>query len=265
MRLLYIFVTGLIISLSGTAYADDCSDMAQLTTELDYSQGVELTASGAKGIEYRDLYGECDRADTFNGARIKRRSCKTDKNNVRTITRFSDGTVVFSSKIGVDVDGASVTRTNKRSITNATGTSPMHGGVSLNAEDDRFIVLPQSKSGVSFEKDSGLSLSSPAAILYGHRCSIGIVGDRGPYFRLGEASLRMHEDLGNPQCAVPGEHPCSQIVHSGDGRGLSSGLFIVFPAERKASHRGDPLVLMKAATMERTMTFLRAHQKKIVR
>lgn len=265
MRLLYILMAPMLATLPGAAFADDCSDVAQLAAGIDYSRGIELTASGAKGREYRELFGECDRTNTFNGTPLKRYSCKSDKNNVRTITRFSDGTVVFSSKIGVDVDGAPVTRTDRRSASNAGGTSPMRGGVTLNAEDDRFIVLPQSKGGVSFTKDSGLALGSPAVVLHGERCSIGIVGDRGPYYRLGEASVRIHEDLGNPQCAVQGEHPCSQIVHAGDGRGLSSGLVIVFPVGPDAALQGHDAALMEAATRERTMNFLRAHQKQVVR
>lgn len=70
-------------------------------------------------------------------------------------------------------------------------------------------------------------------VIKGERCSFGVIADEGPAFRIGEASIKAHEELGNPQCKNPGEHPCRKLKAGGSGVGIATGVtFILFPKTR---------------------------------
>ena len=74
-----------------------------------------------------------------------------------------------------------------------------------------------------------------AAVFYNGHCSFGVIADEGPAYRIGEASLKTHEELGNPQCKTPGQHPCLKIKAGGNGVGIAANVItMVFPGTRPA-------------------------------
>jgi hypothetical protein len=125
-----------------------------------------------------------------------------------------------------------------------------------------FIVLPlpAKASGVSLMKDMGVGKGDLAVVVSGGRCSLGLLGDAGPWFRLGEISLRAHEDLGNPQCRVAGERPCKRLKGS-SGVGIGEGVtYIVFPNSRpKPLHSQTVNQVVSELARERVLRFLGAN------
>ena len=238
-----LIACGAVFCLPNVSSADEtCRTIATKLANLDIDKGTELVNSRV-GKPYSKLYAECDRLNTFNGQSLPRlgsRSlkCSTDANHVDFIRKFPDGTIVFRSKMGVDADGSPVSKSQfaspadqpHTSLTYDTGPNDF-----VNAEDVSFVVTPQTSTTfrTSFKKDTGIRLGDLAVVIKGERCSFGLIADEGPAYRIGEASLKAHEDLGNPQCKTPGQHPCMKLIGGGDGVGIASGVtFILFPQSR---------------------------------
>jgi len=55
---------------------------------------------------------------------------------------------------------------------------------------------PDCHIGSNFARNTGIKLGDLAAALHEGRCTFGLVGDSGLYFRLCEPSLKAHDDLG---------------------------------------------------------------------
>ncbi len=232
-RSLYAF-TAILCSLAPAA-ADTCSDLVAALPKL--SGGTPLTAS-AVNRTYKSLFDECDVQDKFAGHVLpthngKGLKCSGDRNRVAYLNKYPDGTISFSAKASVDADGSKF----------ACGTGwPNQCGTWLqfdsgserkdvNAEDTPFVVVPlaMSSTGISFLEDTGVGRGDLAVAVKGNKCSFGLVGDAGPYFRLGEVSLRSHADLGHPRCKKPNEHPCTAISDVSIPSGVH---YLIFPKSR---------------------------------
>jgi hypothetical protein len=140
--------------------------------------------------------------------------------------------------MGVDADGSPLSQSPGRSPADQPHTS-LHYDTGpedyVNAEDVSFVVIPQTKEKfrASFEKDTGVGLGDLAVVVKGNQCSFAVIADKGPAYRIGEASMKTHEDLGNPQCIIKDQHPCKKLKAGGNGISIDSGVtFILFPKSR---------------------------------
>jgi hypothetical protein len=172
---------------------------------------------------------------SHNGRQLR---CSTDPNRVKFITRFPDNTIVLNAKMSVDADGSPVIGgsgwpNNVQTWLTFDDGSETHF---VNAEEVPFVVVPVAipDSLFSFQRNTGIRKGDLAVVQSGDRCSFGVVGDAGPWFRIGEASLRTHEELGNPQCATAGQHPCTRL-RNGSGVGIGRDVtYVIFPGTRPA-------------------------------
>jgi hypothetical protein len=270
MRLL-VFLLAVLVS-SGAAAADDtCASLIAALPKL--SGGLPLQATGT-GVTYKSLYDGCDEQNMFAGAPLpkhpkrpnERLKCSTDKNRVAFLVRYPEGTIVFSAKASVDADGSRLACGNK--WPNQCGTWLQFDSGSqrtdVNAEDTPFVVVPGKTPGtnVSFQRDTRIRQGDVAVAVARGKCSFGVVGDSGPYFRLGELSLRAHGDLGNPQCAVEGQYPC-QALKQGSGDSIGEGVtYFIFPRSRPARLLSQNVnALSRVEAENRVKTFLAAHAK----
>jgi hypothetical protein len=208
------------LSASASSLAADDAACAALIAALPKLSGSTPLKATVNGQTYKQLYDQCDSTNTFVGRSLpkhpkkpgQRLKCSTDPNRVAFVSRYPDKTIAFNAKAGVDADGSKL----------ACGTGwPNQCGTWLgfdkgsdradvNAEDTPFVVVPVAVpgTGISFQKDTGIGKGDLAVVVANGRCAFGVVGDAGPYFRLGEISLRAQADLGNQQCAVKGQYPC---------------------------------------------------------
>lgn len=252
---------------AGDACAPIVAGLARLTA------GTELVASGSGGKAWKALYDECDRTDRFAGQSLpshagKRLRCSTDPNRVAFMSRYADGTLVYQAKASVDADGSPVVGGSgwpndvRTWLTYDKGSKDAF----VNAEEVPFIVLPlpAKAAGLSLMKDMGVSKGDLAVVVSGGRCSFALLGDAGPWFRLGEISLRAHEDLGNPQCRTPGEHPCKRLKgERGSGIGIAKNVtYIVFPGTRPKPLFSDTVnQTVREKANELALRFLQANAK----
>lgn len=250
------------------ARAQTCQEIVSRLPRL--SGGADLVAQNTGGRTYKELYDECDRRDRFAGAALptfrgRPLKCSTDKNRVDLLKQFSDRTIVFRAKAAVDADGSPASMGPGASPTDQTETWLTFDAGSnrhfVNAEDVPFVVVPtpfQAKN-ISFLGDTGIGKGDLAVAVKGNRCSFGVVGDAGPYFRLGEASIATHTDLGNPQCAVAGQHPCRRLKAGGGGVGIELGVtYVIFPGTRPQPLLAQTVVeVAGSAAAGRALTFFR--------
>ncbi|MDN3920003.1 glycoside hydrolase family 75 protein [Roseateles violae] len=233
--------------------------------------GAELLASGSGNKSWKSLFDECDRSDRFAGQALpthagKPLRCSTDPNRVAFISRYADGTVVFQAKASVDADGSPVVGGSGWPNDVQTWLTYDKGSKDtfVNAEEVPFIVLPlpTKAAGLSLMKDMRVGKGDLAVVVSGGRCTFGVLGDAGPWFRLGELSLRAHEEMGNPQCRIPGEHPCKGLK-GGSGIGIVEGVtYIVFPGTRPKPLLSQTVnkVVRELAT-DRALRFLQANTR----
>ncbi|MCF6314585.1 MAG: hypothetical protein L3J39_19210 [Verrucomicrobiales bacterium] len=92
----------------------------------------------------------------------------------------------------------------------------------LIAEADPFIVMPLSMIGKTKENAFGPSFGDYAVVIYQGKVYPAIVGDGGPSFQMGEASLRIAKQL-NPK-ASPYSRPVSDLKVT----------YLVFPGSKEA-------------------------------
>lgn len=233
--------------------------------------GEPLLVQGGQGKAWKTLFDECDRFDTFAGLRLpkykgRQLRCSTDQNQVEFLNHYADGTVVFNAKASVDADGSPVVGGSGWPNNVQTWLTFDKGSQDhfVNAEAVPFIVIPIDvpKVGMSLMTDTGIGKGDLAVVVKGERCSFAVVGDAGPWFRLGEVSLRAHEDLGNPQCAVTGQLPCRHLK-GGSGIGIPSNVtFIVFPGSRPKPLLSQTVNAVVAQEVgKRALQFLASHAK----
>jgi hypothetical protein len=235
------------------------------------ASGTELVASGSGGKTWKSLFDECDQSDRFAGQALpthdgKPLRCSTDPNRVAFVSRHADGTVVFQAKASVDADGSPVVGGSGWPNDVQTWLTYDQGSKDtfVNAEEVPFIVLPlpDKAAGLSLMKDMRVGKGDLAVVVSGGRCTFAVLGDAGPWFRLGEISLRAHEELGNPQCRTPGEHPCKKLK-GGSGIGIAEDVtYIVFPGTRPKPLLSQTVnQIVRQLANDRALRFLQANAR----
>jgi len=138
---------------------------------------------------------------------------KGDPSLCKAILQFPDGTVFWSSKMSVDADGAPSApgRPNGKELDPGSGdpktSLTFAPGKFLSSEANHYIVLAQAPdangdpNGKPFHPD--LNLGDVAVVIFKDKITAAICGDFGPVPKIGEGSIRVHEDF-HP----PGPDPC---------------------------------------------------------
>ena len=270
MRMLKLACVNLVI-FSTAAYGFECPEIAERMSRVDRQQGQVVRAG--TGAAFEQLYRECDAQNTFAGQKLptfagKPLRCSTDPNRVRYVLQYPDRTVAFEAKASVDADGSAAACGPQRSATDQCQTWLSYDQGSTrkytDAEKVPFVVVPMSmpSSDISFTKATGIGKGDLAVVVSGTRCAFGVVGDSGPYFRLGEISVAAHAELGNPQCAGS-EKPCTRLIGGGGGRGIASGVrYLIFPKTRPDPLTAENVVAESAkAARQRLDRFLETYAK----
>jgi hypothetical protein len=136
---------------------------------------------------------------------------RDDPNRCKALLEFPAGGPVFwSAKMAVDADGPPA----GPGLPDGKGLDPASGrpdtsftfadGQGLPSAIVPYIVLPQSRPRSNRPFHPALAIGDLAVVIHGTKIAPAICGDLGPYRLIGEASIRVHEDL--RQRGVP--DPC---------------------------------------------------------
>jgi hypothetical protein len=185
---------------------------------------------------------------------------KKDPSMCKALLRFPNGGPAFwSSKMAVDADGPPAGKglpggslLDPDNGQDDTSFQFPKGGGGLPAEAIPYIVLPRDRPGGKKPFDPAISIGDLAIVIFGNKITAAICGDVGPVNKIGEASIRVHEDL--RQQGVP--DPC--VLRDGKGNCLrihdvsveQDVLFFVFPdsgfGDELTSHNLETLVTARA-------------------
>lgn len=124
---------------------------------------------------------------------------KGDPSNCKALLKFPDGTVFFDTKMAICADGSP----RAKEIDPGPGnpktafTYPGTNGGYFNAEDVPYIVLPGKDpgGGLNFTATMGISKLDLAVLIHRGKVIPAFYGEVGPWFRLGEGSIKAHENL----------------------------------------------------------------------
>ena len=187
-------------------------------------QGIPWASATPTGKRFRARFTECEVSNTCDGVKLKY-GCKTDPNHNTALLRFPDGTVFFDAKMGLDADGSFYAHHTPGS-TDQPETSfryDVHGKPSVDAGNVPFIVIPLG----GFDKEMGIQLGDIAAVVYKNNVSYALVADFGPKCKIGEGSIRLHEELGHQVCRQRDvEGNCTKLRNVGLAKDV---LYFIFP------------------------------------
>jgi N-acetylmuramoyl-L-alanine amidase/Fungal chitosanase of glycosyl hydrolase group 75 len=194
-----------------------------------------------EGIPFDQASDTTPKAKARYDAFDKTTAGKRDPSKCKALLQFPDRTVFWSAKLAVDADGASSApgRPDGRQLDPGSGrgeiTLTFSNGAFPSSEGHHYIVLPQGwtssgkNNGQPFHPD--LTLGDVAIVIYGNKITAAICGDLGPNRKIGEASIRVHEDF-HPPAPDPCKerHPrdkyCVRILNSSIDEDV---LVFVFP------------------------------------
>lgn len=210
---------------AGSIYAPPPASAA-LLAGLDFAQ-----ANADKGRKHREAYAA---ADADPGL------AKGDPSNCKALLQFPKA-LFFEAKMAVCADGSPRSNGNHPgSIDRPHGQlqtakkNPVDGS-DFNAEVVPYIVLPGNAPHGNFVADFGIKDRDLAVVICKGQISPAFYGEVGPRFRLGEASIQVHENL-VPAVRFPWTTPAKTSIRNASVEG--GVLYLVFPGSAVAKTAG---------------------------
>jgi hypothetical protein len=165
-----------------------------------------------------------------------------DPSKCKALLKFpADGdrpeAVFWSAKMAIDADGpaAGPGRPNGKTLDPASGQNDtsLHfaNGRGLPSELVPYVVLPQKEPHSKDTFDPAVSLGDLAIVIFKDKTAAAICADIGPFNKIGEASIRVHESLQQQGCP----DPCTKrdekgfCVKARDASVEQDVLYFVFP------------------------------------
>jgi hypothetical protein len=163
-----------------------------------------------------------------------------DKNRCKGLFHFKDGTVFWSSKMGVDADGPAApddprrrTGTQMDPDSGQDGTAfhlPQRQG-DLPSEVVPYLVLPRNAARTGAFHPN-LRVGDVAVVIFKGQKTAAICGDIGPFSKIGEGSICLHEQL-RPAAPDPCKNhrdPATGFCHRIFDSSIEEDvLFFIFP------------------------------------
>lgn len=195
---------------------------------------VRVPAGHPVDEEYRRQFGSCDRDGSFRGYQVD--PCTDDPNQVTALRRLHDGAIAYVSKLAVDLDGSRFACGPRHGRTDQCPTALMlrtekNREIPVDADAIPYVVIPEAGPPAvagEFTRLTRVKVGDFGIVIANGRVVPVIVGDTGPFAKLGEGSLALHRALGRQLCVErdsTGE--CSRVVDNMEsiGGGVRTVLF----------------------------------------
>lgn len=183
---------------------------------------LDMTRAGRLDPDYEAQFTLCDDRNVFRDedmTQYRFRNCSNDKNRLRALLKFPDGTILFESKMSLDMDGSYFACGRREGRTNLCPTAYNYsagGGAGLpewrrkyvNSDTVPFVVIPTSHPagnralGREFREKTGTSASrgDVGVVIYNEKVVPIFIADAGPHNKIGEGSLKLFEEVGADRC-----------------------------------------------------------------
>lgn len=269
-----ITIASLALLVLAAAFAGHAQDYVPPEASAGRLKGVDFSAAVPVDEAYRHAFVACDGANdlatgkdhflefdlTLAGVPAAKQYylCSRDPSQVKALLRLADGGIYWDSKMALDVDGSWAAWNGRPGATDLKETAYKWPG-SANAsaqsaqiDPDRipYIVMPtaglrkitgdKSKAmGRMFADKTGLRMGDMGVVIYKDGWTPVLIGDGGPFMRLGEGSSRVFEAIGETRCKTWSEdgQTCTGAgnVYPYKNYGLSKDvIFILYPGSRQA-------------------------------
>jgi N-acetylmuramoyl-L-alanine amidase/Fungal chitosanase of glycosyl hydrolase group 75 len=187
----------------------------------DLLKTIGLDQAVRVGGEYVKKFAKFD--DTAQGRR--------DPSRCRGLYRFPSGALYWESKMAVDADGSptpSVLDSSSGSSPNTSIRFADQRRNSVNAEVVPYFVLPQPdrNDGLDMAQQFSIKLGALGVVIYGNKITGAIFADAGPAFKIGEASIRVHELVRKAPAPWKGDPAKKMLLDASVESGV---VYIVFP------------------------------------
>jgi hypothetical protein len=218
-----------------SARAEDAGRAAALALLPELAAGVDVDEA------YRAQFDLCDAQNQFRGESFERGfGCRGDPNRAQALLRLPGGAIAYVSKLAVDLDGSPFACGPDHQRSDQCPTSLMlndRAGAEVPLDADRvpYVVIPAAGPGPyrgEFSRLTGVRVGDLGVVVRDGVVVPVIVGDTGPYNKLGEGSLALHRALGRELCTDrdPGG-VCRHVVD--DMTSIDDGVTtILFPGSR---------------------------------
>ena len=148
--------------------------------------GVDFSkADAVPGAKYLHAYASAD-ADQASG----------DPSNCKALLKFPQA-LFFEAKMAICADGSprALVIYSPYGQRETAFTFPRVANGYFNAEEVPYIVLPGKTSGRDFVGDFGIKPLDLGVVIANGQVTPAFYGEVGPTFRIGEASIQVHENL----------------------------------------------------------------------
>ena len=161
-----------------------------------------------------------------------------DPSKCKALLKFPDdgtnpGAVFWSSKMAIDTDGPSAGpgRLNGKALDSASGQNDtsLHfaSGKGLPSEVVPYIVLPQLQPHSNQTFDPAVAIGDMAIVIFKDKTAAAVCGDLGPFNKIGEASIRVHETLQQQGCPDPcSKRDAKRLLSAGTQCERRAGRFV---------------------------------------
>ncbi|PWW01846.1 chitosanase (glycosyl hydrolase group 75) [Hoeflea marina] len=291
MKHLYVLAAGLGLAAALAAGQANAYDPPAASVGL--LSGVDFAAAAPLDEGYRMEFVGCDgdagasKKDHFLGHSLRLSGvpesrqfylCSRDPSHVKALLKLEDGGIYWHSKMALDVDGSWAAWNGIPGATDLKETSykwpgyPNSSARAAQIDPDRipFIVIPlaglkkltgtaSSSLGKLFAGTTGIGLGDMGVVIHKGLWTPVLVGDGGPFMRLGEGSSRVFEAIGQSRCkkwssdgqtCVGPGHPVYPYKNFGLGHDV---LFIVYPGTASPDITPDNAVATLCAFARRKL------------
>jgi hypothetical protein len=227
MRKFCAFAVSIFISagaMAQTGYKPPVAS-AEEVSGIDFGTSQSLPALQAR-------FSACDRTDVCDGKVLKAPyKCSGDPSRNTTVLKLKGDVIFYDAKMAIDADGSVLSKA--RTGTNLPETAwhyPTASHDSVDAEHVPYIVLSKEFVAAKYANlREGITIQPGdiAAVVYNGQVRYALVADTGPACKIGEGSMKLHDELGNKACAVMGPNGiCSRASNRGIPKDV---MFFIFP------------------------------------
>ena len=194
------------------------------------------------------------------------RRCSGDKNNVEALLKFPNGAIFFEAKMSLDIDGSfkacSNTRIGRPVPDLAHLAQPYRQGQLYELGQNSVHRHSHSRSRPVEERVSGsktgVKAGDFAVVVFNGHVVPAMVGDGGPFNKLGEASNAVFKAVGKDRCRETNSQ--GHCIRYLDASLESDVLYFVFPGTASRSITpANALEMIKSAAGQKFET-LKASQ-----
>ncbi len=201
--LFYLFGVVNQEALAQTVYTPPTQSASALTG-IPFNQAVPLDEA------YRKEFANCDANNVFKGQTMpSTRRCSGDKNNVKALLKFPDGTIFWESKLSLDIDGSWKACKGGRGPSDQCSTSfnwsteTQEPNKFVDPDNFPYIVIPTTNltgNDLEFRNKTGIKFGDLGIVVYKDKVVPVFVADGGPHNKLGEGSSSLHQLIGEDKC-----------------------------------------------------------------